>query len=308
MLPASGSKGSAPAPLVDLISRMLAESATLVDAAPAMLEAICAAFGWEYGGLWEVDRAGKALRSLGNWHEPSLPFDEFSRLSQATVFSRGVGLPGRVWARGEPAWVADIASDPNFPRSATANRAGLQSAFGLPVLRGTHVLGVMEFFSRNRREPDARLLRTMATVAGQIGLSLDRKWAADELERFFTLSLDLLCVASLDGQFLRVNPAWTRVLGYTEATLTSAPFIDFVHPDDRTATIDALSTLAGGEHVIDFENRYRASDGSYRWLQWTASPMPDQNAVYAAARDVTDRKLGEVALQDSADRLAQLVR
>ncbi len=223
-------------------------------------------------------------------------------------FTRGVGLPGRVWESRQPAWIPDVAGDPNFPRAAAANRVGLHGAFALPILRGGDVLGVMEFFSRDIRQPDAALLDTMMTAGAQIGLYVARKWAADELETFFTLSLDLLCVASLDGYFLRLNPAWTTTFGFDDAELRASPFLDFVHPDDRAATIDAMSAVTAGSTLINFENRYRTRDGSYRWLDWAAAPSLDQGVIYAAARDVTDRKRADEALKESAENLKQLVR
>ena len=294
--------------IVHEISRSLAESASLADAAPSMLAAVCRTLGWEYGALWEVERSGKRLRQSGIWHDQSLQFTEFVDRSRSTVFERGIGLPGRVWESGRPAWIVDVVHDTNFPRAAAAERVGLHSAVALPILRGADVLGVMEFFSREVRQPDAAILETLMMVGSQIGLHVERKWAADELEAFFALSLDLLCVASLDGHFLRLNPAWKTVLGFEEAELCAAPFLDFVHPDDRAATIDAVSVLTTGARLINFENRYRTRDGSYRWLEWTAAPIVDQGAIYAAARDVTDRKEAEEALKASAANLEQLVK
>ena len=190
------------------------------------------------------------------------------------------------------------------PRIASAFTA----AFALPILRRGDVLGVMEFFSRDIRQPDDALLDTMMTAGAQIGLYVARKWASDELKTFFTLSLDLLCVASLDGYFLRVNPAWTTTFGFDDAELRASPFLDFVHPDDRAATIDAMSAVTAGSTLINFENRYRTRDGSYRWLDWAAAPAVDQGVIYAAARDVTDRKRADEALKESADNLKQLVQ
>ena len=182
------------------ISHALGESATLAEAAPRMLAAVCEPLGWDYGALWEVDRAGKTLRWVGSYHTPSLPFSQFAEVTRATVFAPGIGLPGRVWSSRRPAWIADVVLDGNFPRATAAGQVGLHGAFALPSVRGADVLGVMEFFSRDIRQPDADLLETMGTVGSQIGLYLDRKRAADELETFFHLSLDLLCVASVDGQ------------------------------------------------------------------------------------------------------------
>ena len=289
------------------VARALGESATLAEAAPRMLAAVCELLGWDYGALWEVDRRGRTLHCVGTWHDPSLQVAEFVDSSRRTTFTRGVGLPGRVWEAGRPAWIPDVVADSNFPRAASADRVGLHGAFALPILRGGDALGVMEFFSRDIRQPDAALLDAMMTAGSQIGLYYSMKWAADELETFFRLSADLLCVASLDGYLLTVNPAWADVFGYDDTTLKASPFLDFVHPDDRAATAEAMSVLTSGTRLINFENRYRARDGSYRWLEWTAAPFVDQGVIYAAARDVTDRKRADDALKESSAHLQHLV-
>ena len=132
----------------------------------------------------------------------------------------------------------------------------------------------MEFFSREIRAPDEDLLSMLTSVGNQIGLFVDRRRAQEELDRFFTLSLDMLCIAGFDGYFKRVNPAWERTLGYTEADLLSRPFMEFVHPDDREATIaESRKQIDRGQEVIYFENRYLHKDGTLRWLMWTSTPF-----------------------------------
>ena len=129
--------------------------------------------------------------------------------------------------------------------------------------------------------------------------------AREELERFFSLSLDLLCIAGSDGRFRRVNPAWQVALGWTPDDLTSVPYIDLVHPDDRAATLEEAGKLAAGGTTIDFENRYRAKDGSYRWLSWKAASFASRGLLYAAAHDITQQKATERALhQHAADLTA----
>jgi PAS domain S-box-containing protein len=126
--------------------------------------------------------------------------------------------------------------------------------------------------------------------------------ARQELSKYFNLSLDLLCISSPDGRFLRVNPSWERLLGYPSSQLEGAKFLDFVHPDDVEATLGAMSRLATGQTVVDFQNRYRNADGSWRWLEWCSTP-DEQGLVHAVARDITRRQHDETALR-AAERAA----
>ena len=305
-----------------VVARALVDAATLGEAAPKLLEAICDALGWEHAALWRIDREADLLRCVHIWNRPSMNFPQFGEVSRTMTFARGVGLPGRVWASGKPAWIPDVTRDANFPRGTVAAREGLHAALGFPVLLRGEVLHVLEFFSRDIREPDPTLLSMLSTVGHQIGIFIDRRRAEEELGRFFTLSLDLLCVAGYDGYFKRVNPAWTRILGYSEAELLSRPYNDLVHPDDRERTTAEARKLSDGHDVIYFENRYVHRDGSSRWLLWAATPYPSAKVIYAAARDITERKAAEdtlasyarelktsqYALEDQASRLAQLVK
>jgi two-component system sensor histidine kinase/response regulator len=294
--------------LVSETAFALAESPTLADAAPRMLKSICETLEWEFGALWRINPVPGVLQCVGTWRSSATPIAEFEAITAAAVFKPGIGLPGRVWSTGEPAWIPDVVHDPNFPRAAAASRAGLHGAFGFPILRGKTVLAVMEFFAREVRQPDPDLLGMLGAVGTQIGLFVDRKRAEEELDRFFTISLDLQCIATFRGYFTRVNSAWERTLGYTSEEMVARPFLDFVHPEDRERTIAVMSALTSGVRVRDFENRYRARDGSYRWLLWNAASLPELGSIYADARDITERKRTEDEQQTNAERLAQLVR
>ena len=280
----------------------LVESPTLADATPRMLKAICEALNWEYGALWRVDSAASVLRSVGAWHAASLPFDEFAAASTVRTFASGVGLPGRVWASLAPAWIPDVVEDPNFPRSSFANHVGLHAALGFPIIGRAETIGVMEFFSRDIREPDEHLLSMLTAVGSQIGLFVEQKRAQEELDRFFTLSIDLLCIANFDGYFLRLNPAWEKTLGISRDELLSKPWLEFVHPDDREATINARMTIVNDTELMAFENRYRCADGSYKWLQWTACGYRHLGLIYAVARDVTEPRRAARELELAKER------
>ena len=303
-------------------SRVLAESGRLADAIPRVLEAICTTLAWEHGALWQVDRHANRLRCVASWPPAGAGFSEFDALSRRTMFEPGIGLPGRVWASGRPAFIPDVVKDGNFPRAPIAAAEGLHAAFGFPITIQGELIGVMEFFSREIREPDHELLDMLGAIGGQIGQFMERRRVEEELDRFFALSLDLLCVAGFDGYFKRLNQAWEKTLGRSIAELYSAPYLDFVHPDDRTATIAEAEKATEGAHVVHFENRFRAADGSYRWLSWMAVPFSDERSIYAVGRDVTEHKAEREQLAryaqdleqareaeaENADRLSQLVR
>ena len=116
----------------------------------------------------------------------------------------------------------------------------------------------------------------------------------NELEdRFFEISIDLLCFLDFDGYFKRLNPAWERTLGFTRAELMSRPFIEFVHPDDRERTLNQNRQVRGGDRALGFQNRYLCKDGTFRWLLWNAAPDSDHRVIYSVARDITERKHAE---------------
>ncbi|MFZ3216373.1 MAG: response regulator [Candidatus Acidiferrales bacterium] len=121
----------------------------------------------------------------------------------------------------------------------------------------------------------------------------ERRLTEEELDQLFMLSLDMLCIAGFDGYFKRINPAWENTLGIPIEVLLSKPYNEFVHPDDRDKTDAEAQKLDEGEHTISFENRYRRADGTYRWLLWNATPSPEQQLIFAVARDITQRKEAE---------------
>src|SRR6266496_356410 len=130
-----------------------------------------------------------------------------------------------------------------------------------------------------------------------------------ELERFFALSIDMLCIAGFDGYFKLVNSAWETTLGFSIEEMLSRPFTEFLHPDDREATAATYAAqMAEGRDVIEFDNRYLCKDGSYRWLLWNARTVPKRELIYAVARDITERKRMEAELHLLNESLEQRVR
>jgi PAS domain S-box-containing protein len=161
------------------LTHILAESDTITDAISKFLRIICDFSHWDLGALWFVNENEHPaiLSCVETWHQPSVKAGEFSRMTMKTVFTPGLGLPGRVWASGEPAWILDVTQDANFPRAPFAAQANLHGAFAFPITINEKVLGVMEFFSHEIRQPDEDLLQVFVTVGSQIAQFFERKRA-----------------------------------------------------------------------------------------------------------------------------------
>ncbi|MBI5776628.1 MAG: PAS domain S-box protein, partial [Nitrospirae bacterium] len=164
-------------------SMVLASCESLGQAAPQLLQAVCDITGWELGLIWLVDRDADVLRCEALWHQPVIPGSELTALKAHPSFSSGVGLPGRIWASGESTWVPDVLKDDNFPRAQAAANARLHGAFGVPIRSGRRILGVMEFFSREIREPDNTLLQMMADIGIKVGQFIERKKDTERLRK-----------------------------------------------------------------------------------------------------------------------------
>ena len=155
----------------------------------------------------------------------------------------------------------------------------------------------------------SRILTYLA-LGALLGQLVDsRRELLRTIERHGEFSLDMIATANYEGYFTRVNPAFTRILGWSAEELTSAPFLDFVHPDDREATIvEAARQTEAGEEVLRFQNRYRHKEGSYRWLEWTSHPEPTTRTMLAVARDITERTALERREHEYQAMLEQAVR
>jgi len=146
-------------------------------------------------------------------------------------------------------------------------------------------------------------LQASRHLARRDRLVVEKENQIAEQDRLFTMSQSLLCIAGDDGYFKRINPMFQETLGFTEAELLASPIIEFVHPDDRLATLASRESISRGTLTPNFENRYRRKDGSYRWLQWNTVSDAESGVKYAAAHDITERKRAEEQVREYAIRL-----
>ena len=207
------------------VTRVLAEAQSLPEAAPQVLEAICRRLGWELGALWMVDRRAQVLRCVDLWHVPATSLLGFTLATRHAVFREGEGLPGRVWAERSARWVPDVGARPGMPRSAPAAREGVRAALAFPIESRGEVLGVIEFFSAEAREPDDDLVDLLSGIGSQVGQFVLRREAerdvrASEARKSAIVNAALDCIVSLDagGRITEFNPAAEATFGRSATT------------------------------------------------------------------------------------------
>ncbi|MEH2239331.1 response regulator [Nostoc sp.] len=164
-------------------TRVLAESTTINEAMPQILQGICESLGWDLSEFWMLDQRANLLSLLNAWYKISSEMQQFDILSRQITFAPGIGLPGRVWASVEPVWIDDVVKDQNFIRSQIAAQAELHGAFGFAIRSGKKILGVITCFSHEIQQPDPDLAKVMNSIGEQVGQFIERKQAEEELQR-----------------------------------------------------------------------------------------------------------------------------
>jgi PAS domain S-box-containing protein len=303
------------------VTQLLANAATLEEATPKILQAMCECLVWDLGELWRIDRAAGVLRCVEVWHKESIKAPQFVAASRDRTFMPGTGLPGRVWSSREPAYIPDVVQDSNFPRASIAAREGLHAAFGFPILLGNEVLGVMGFFSQEIRQPDQDLLDMMATIGSQIGQFIERKRAEEtiqqderELRQLIDFVPQHILVARSDGTLLDANQGTLEYHGMTLQEVQAEDFYTkILHPDDLSRVLDERQGGISAESSWETEARLLRKDGQYRWFLIRSNPLRNEQGSiirrYITATDIEGRKQAEervqrenIALREEVDK------
>ena len=304
------------------VTRILAESASPGEASPRILKAICDATHWDVGALWYVDDQANALRCAEVWQRPEMAANEFEILSRETVFQPGVGLPGRVWQSGAPSWITELEKDANFPRLEAASAIGLQSAFGFPILLGSEVIGVGEFFSCEIRQRDDEMLAMLAGIGSDIGQLIERKQKEEALreseDRFRTLAetaSDAIITIDEAGFIVFVNPAVEKVFGYPpeqmighDLTMLMPEYLRHLH---RAGLQRYQET--GKKHIsweaVELPGLHQTGREIPLELSFGEFVRNERRYFTGIVRDVSERRQAAEALQRSReDRFRELER
>lgn len=285
------------------LTQVLAESQSLDEATPRLLRTVGETLRWPVGAIWRVDDRDGVIRCVDVWSAPGTSVAEFVDLTRRTAFEPGNGLPGRVWKSGEPAWIVDVVEDENFPRAPVAKAVGLHGAFGFPIRFGDEVLGVIEFFAREIREPDETLLDMMLAVGSRIGQFIERTEAEEDARESQARTTAILesaldCIISMDhqGRIIEWNPAAERVFGHRREDVTGRTLADLIVPSGlREQHREGLARyLAGGKPRIlgkRVELTGLRADGSEFPVEVTVSRVnaPDPPTFTGVVRDITEQ-------------------
>src|SRR5262245_24392146 len=292
-------------------TQVLAEAATVQEAAPGILRAICEGLGWDAGCLWGVDPDAGVLRCLEVWHRAAVRIPAFEAACRRQTFPPGVGLPGRVWSSGQPAWIPDVGQDDNFPRAPVASGEGLHGAFGCPILLGREPLGVIEFFSHEVRQPDEDLLEMMATIGSQVALFIGRKRVESLHRKFVSLvehSGEFIGLATVAGAAFFVNEAGQRLVGLDSLDeVRRTQVLDYFPPEDRPRIQNEVLPVVLRDGRWSGEVRFRHfKTGETIPVVWNVVCLEDETtgqpiALACISSDLTDRKRLEEALRHRAE-------
>jgi PAS domain S-box-containing protein len=277
------------------VARILAESASLEQAAPAILQELCQCLHWQIGVMWLVDRAAGVIRCVDIWHASETPIREFAAATRRSTFAPGIGIPGRVWLNCNACWIADVAADSNFPRAPYAAIDGVHGAVGLPIALGQEVLGVLEFFSFTVREPDDETLTMMVSIGSQLGHFIEWRQAEQALRiaaakgrGILAAVPDTMFQVSPEGVFIDFHASEVVESAYSAEAILGKSIQDVF---DAKASVRLLSAMAaakakGGVQTVEYQAVDR--DGKTQDHEARVAPMQAVGFLIVT-RNVTDR-------------------
>jgi PAS domain S-box-containing protein len=301
------------------VAQILAQTEAPVEAYAATLESIGRSLGWELGAVWEVGPDDRRLRCVCTWHAGD-GAPEFEALSERLTLDPGEGLPGRMVVTGRPSWIMDSPNDRNFPRADAARRAGLQAAFGFPLLAARGVVGAVEFFTRDLREPDDALLEAMSVIGSQMGQFVVRRHAEGEvrasesrLRAMLEAALDAVIVMDHRGLILDWNHAAETTFGYRAHEAIGKDMADLVVPPHlRPLHRKGLARFLETEHAVILDKRLELTamhkNGTEFPVELTITRigLPGTPTFTGYLRDITDRIRAESELRASRARLVEV--
>ncbi|MEP7108114.1 MAG: PAS domain S-box protein [Ferruginibacter sp.] len=267
-----------------------------------ILESICFYCGLEYAEAWMVNIDHSHLLLHKRWANNELA-EKLIVAGKVIKIKKGEGLTGNAWLNNKVAYINDITNHASYLAEKSEVECRHNSAAYIPVLYRGHTIALLCFYS-TKIEMDNNNFKTLfENISQQLGPYVQNKRSEDELARFFNLSPDFLAIAGTDGYFKKINPAFSKILGYSSKELFDKPISHFTHPGDREITENRRNRLREGYPLLDFENRYLTKNGETRWFSWTSTPLPEEGLIFAVGKDTTEKR----KLDDEKKRILESI-
>ena len=298
------------------VARVLAQATSLQQATSRILQTLCENLDWDLGEFFVVDSQNDVLRCVEFWHAPEIHAPDFEAATRSITFSPGTGLPGRVWITAEPAWIADLSKETNFPRKQVALKEGVRAALGFPILLGEEVLGVMDFFSRDMHQPDEELSHMFSAIGSQVGQFIERKRVEEELRaseinyrEIFDAANDAIFVHDLQtGDILDVNRRMCEMYGCTPEEARFLKVADLSDKGGGFAQEHAARRIrkaaAGEPQLFEWRAKNRKT-GQPFWVEVSLRQaiIRGRDRLLAVVRDITERKHLQQQLEHHSQQL-----
>ncbi len=307
--------------LLQIVAVAANEATDVEQALASVLKEVCDHTGWPIGHVYiPADDSSGQLRPTTIWQlrQPER-FEAFKRVTEKTTFDPGIGLPGRVYSSGKPAWIIDVTKDTNFPRAQLATDIGVKAGFGFPVLVGTEVVAVLEFFSPEAVEPDQTLLDIMANVGTQLGRVFERQQAIDKTEAVATELRQLIETANApiigidrDGMVNEWNQSAEAMTGFTKDDVMGYDLVETrISEDYREAVKNVLDKALQGEETANYEFPMFTRQGGQVKILLSASTRRDVDGnivgVLGIGQDITELDKYRAGLEQMVEvRTAEL--
>jgi len=286
------------------VARSLSDAQTMRDGLRGTLSAIATHLDWQYGAFWIIDDSRDMVRCSETWHADGMDGERFEAICRAQPFARGAGLPGKVWESERSQWIRDYETKDHLARHDAFKTLQIRAAVALPVRIGGQIVGVIEFFATDVREPDHELLATAESIGSQVGQFIERKRAEGALreseDRFRTMANSapvLLWIAGTDGLGTWVNQGWLDYTGHTLEQEVGNGWTEGIHPADFDRCLDAYLSNFAARQTFDIEYRLRRHDGEYCWIFDRGIPRFDPDGAFAgfigSCIEISDRKRHE---------------
>lgn len=256
--------------------------------------------------IWLLDSQKTTLRMVANVKTNPALKAFYRETGHFTQTQANDGLPGLAWKAKETTCWNEQLIESNFIRAKEAKKAGIVSACGIPLVYQQEVIGVMVLGLSTTTINDRKFKSLFDRLNRHLGIEIRRKQLEIELNQLFTIIPDVICIASLEGYFTKVNPAMCRLLGYTESELTRIPFDDLIHPKDLDTCLRELNRLTTKSPTCTFESRFVTKYGDILWALWTATLSPDKGLFFVAAKDITEKKRDEDRIRESNERFERV--